>query len=328
LTLVIASSISKYKPLTHPHTAQRALIAKVFTPRVMENMRASIQIRVDRLIDRLEESENGDFIAQFAYPLPSLVIFDLLGVPEEHYAALRTSAAAFARFPPTLHAQDLEALEEIAENLTNTERLLQRLISEHRANGRNDLLSALLNAKEGSGALTDKELIVLCNFLLFAGHETTANLLGGSVLHLLQNRMLWNQLKDSPELLGNAVEELLRFVSPVLTVARVLKEDFECHGTILKKGERISLMIGAANHDPTQFENPDQLKFERPKPHSVAFGHGIHYCIGAALARLETQIALSALFRRLPDIRLATPTVEYQPVFFLRALKSLPVCTI
>jgi cytochrome P450 len=111
-------------------------------------------------------------------------------------------------------------------------------------------------------------------------------------------------------------------------VARVLKEDFECHGTILKKGERISLMIGAANHDPTQFENPDQLKFERPKPHSVAFGHGIHYCIGAALARLETQIALSALFRRLPDIRLATPTVEYQPVFFLRALKSLPVCTI
>ncbi len=308
------------------HTAQRALIAKAFTPRVMEDMRASIQIRVDRLIDGLEASQNGDFVSQFAYPLPSLVIFDLLGVPEEHYEALRTSAAAFARFPPAVHARDLKALEEIAANLTNTEQLLQRLISERRAHPRNDLISALANAKEGSTALADDELVVLCNFLLFAGHETTANLISGSLLHLLQDRGLWNQLKHSPELLGNAVEELLRFISPVLTVARVLKENFECRGTILKKGDRVNLMIGAANHDPAQFESPDKLDFERSKPHSLAFGHGIHYCIGAALARMETQIALSTLLRRLPDIRVTAPTVEYQPVFFLRALKSLPVC--
>ncbi len=308
------------------HTAQRALIAKAFTPRVMENMRSSIQVRVDRLLDRLEEAGSGDFISQFAYPLPSLVIFDLLGFGEEYYEPLRASAAAFARFPPALHARDSGSLEAIAENLTRTERLLQNLISERRAHPRNDLLSALATARDGSTALTDGELVVLCNFLLFAGHETTANLLGGSILHLLQNRSLWNQLKNSPELLGNAVEELLRFVSPVLTVARILKEDFECHGTVLRKGERISLMIGAANHDPAQFENPDQLDLERAKPQSIAFGNGIHYCIGAALARMEAQIALSALLRRFPEMRLASSAVEYQPVFFLRALKSLPVC--
>jgi len=183
------------------HTTQRALIAKAFTPRMMESMRASIQVRVDRLVDHLEESKNSDFISQFAYPLPSLVIFDLLGVPEEYYKPLRASAAAFARFPPALHTRDLEALEQIAANLTNTEKMLQRLISERRANPRDDLISALANAREGSNMLTDDELVVLCNFLLFAGHETTANLIGGSLLHLLQNRNLWNQLKDSPELL-------------------------------------------------------------------------------------------------------------------------------
>lgn len=308
------------------HTAQRSLIAKAFTPRVMEGMRESIQLRVDGLLDHLEVLKKCDFVSQFAYPLPSLVIFDLLGVPEEHYDALRDSAAAFARFLPAIHTRDFGALEQIATNLLHTEQLLQGLIDKRRRLPHSDLLSALVHSREGSVVLTDDELVVLCNFLLFAGHETTANLLGGSLLHLLQNRRLWDQLKDSPELLGNAVEELLRFVSPVLTIGRTLKEDFECRGTVMKKGDRINLMIGAANHDPAQFENPEQLKWERSRPHSLAFGQGIHYCIGAALARMETQIALSTLLRRLPHVRLASSAVEYQPLYFLRALKSLSIC--
>lgn len=307
------------------HTVQRSLASKAFTPRVMESIRASVQTRVDVLIDRLHDLKMCDFVAQFAYPLPSLVIFDLLGVPEEHYAVLRSSAASFARFAHVIHQREVAVLEEIAAKLVRAEALLRGLIAGRRAHPRDDLISSLVHVGEGPAKLSDDDIVVLCNFLLFAGHETTANLLAGSLLQLLGDRTLWMQLTEHPQLLGNAAEELLRFISPVLTVARVLKDDHECHGTVMKKGDRVSLLIGAANHDPTEFADADRLKLDRIKPHSVAFGHGIHHCIGAALARMETQLALASLIDRCPGIELASGPIEYQPIFFLRALKSLPI---
>jgi cytochrome P450 len=266
-----------------------------------------------------------DFVAQFAYPLPSLVIFDLLGVPEDHYSVIRTSASAFARFPAAIYSRNFAALAEIAQNLANTERVLLGLLAERRRSPKADLISALASVREGADALSDADIVVLCNFLLFAGHETTANLLGGSVLHLLRERSPWNQLRENRELLPNAVEELLRFVSPVLSIARVLTEDFECHGTVMKKGDRVQLSVGAANHDPSQFSDPENLRLDRSNPQSVAFGYGPHYCIGAGLARLEAQIALGSLLQHVPEMQLRTEAVEYHPVFYLRALKSLPI---
>ncbi len=307
------------------HTRQRSLITKAFSARVMESMREGIQKRVDGLIDAMEQRAHLDFVRDFAYPLPSLVIFDLLGVPEEHYTALRHSADAFARFPPATLVGDVNALTHIAETLRGADGLLRKLIAERRQHPQPDLISALVSVREDQAQLSDGEIVVLCNFLLFAGHETTANLLAGSVLHLLQDRKLWQSLKASAGLPPNVIEELLRFVSPVLSTARLATEDLELHSTQIRRGERVSLLIGAANHDEAQFDNPETLLLDRGRVSSIAFGHGIHYCIGAFLARTEVELALKALLKRLPDMELLPAEPEYQPIFFLRALKSLPV---
>ena len=190
----------------------------------MEGIRESVQQRVDCLIQRMKAAGECDFVAEFAYPLPSLVIFDLLGVPKEYYDTLRASASAFARFPPAIYSRDYSLLASIANNLEATEQLLLGLLAERRRTPQNDLISSLASTVEGNASLTDGEIVVLCNFLLFAGHETTANLIGGSVLHLLQNREQWEYLRENAELPGGVVEELLRYVSPVLTISRVLKE--------------------------------------------------------------------------------------------------------
>ena len=265
------------------------------------------------------------FRRSICLPAPSLVIFDLLGVPEEHYPVLRASASAFARFPAAIYSRNFPVIAEIGQNLASTEKVLLRLLAEGRSSPRPDLISALASVRQGADALSDADIVVLCKLLLFAGHETTANLLGGSVLHLLRQRSLWNQLRDNRELLPNAVEELLRFISPVLSLARVLTEDFECHGVLMKKGDRIQLSVGAANHDPSQFSDPENLKLDRVNSQSVTFGYVPHYCIGAGLARLEAQIALGSLLQHVPEMQLITDTVEYHPVFYLRALRSLPI---
>jgi cytochrome P450 len=256
------------------HTLHRSLIAKAFTPKVLADLRGLIQARVDRLIEEMLRQGECDFVAQFAYPLPSLVIFDLLGVPQEHYPVLRASASAFARFPAAIYSRDFAVLAEIARNLNNTEDVLLRLLEERRRSPKADLISALASVREGANALADDDMVVLCNFFLFAGHETTANLLGGSILHLLREGSYWKELRESRELLPNAIEELLRFVSPVLSIARVLTEDFECRGTRMKKGDRVQLSVGAANHDPAQFPEPESLNLHRINPQSIAFGYG------------------------------------------------------
>jgi cytochrome P450 len=157
------------------------------------------------------------------------------------------------------------------------------------------LISTLVHREGATAWLPDHELVVLCNLLLAAGHETTANLLSGSLRYLLEKREKWEQLRAAPKMIPTAVEELLRFVSPVLWLSRLPTHDIELDGHVLQKGTRLELGIGAANHDPNEFQNPEQLDFTRPKVSSLAFGYGPHFCLGAALARMETQVALSRL---------------------------------
>ena len=205
------------------------------------------------------------------------------------------------------------------------ERVLERLIEQRRREPRQDLISALVREDSGTVSLPDADIVVLCNFLLIAGHETTANLLSGSLRHMLESRNLWQRLVEAPEIIPGAVEELLRFVSPVLWASRLLAEDIELDGQVMRKGARVQLGIGAANHDPNEFANPESLDFTRTNLHSLAFGYGPHFCLGAALARMETQVALSRLVHRMPWIKLAADHFEYEPLYFLRSLKSLPV---
>jgi cytochrome P450 len=307
------------------HSDQRGAVMNALTPQVLAGMRTSIQQRVDHLLDEMERAATCDFISEFAYPLPSLVIFDLLGVPAEDHETMREATQALAMFPSTVYKGDLVAMEHIAERVTRAQGVLERLIQQRRREPKNDLTSILLHAETGTTQLPDDEIVVLCNFLLAAGHETTANLLSGSLRYLLERRELWEQLDAAREMLPTAVEELLRFVSPVLWVSRLPAEDIELDGHLLRKGSRLELGIGAANHDPAEFPNPEQLDFTRPKVNSLAFGYGPHFCLGAALARMETQVALSSLLDRIPKVQLGTRHFEYRPLYFLRALKSLPI---
>jgi cytochrome P450 len=188
-----------------------------------------------------------------------------------------------------------------------------------------DLISRLANEGDVNSRLSDDEIIVLCNFLLTLGHEITFNLLAGSVCHLLSERHLWDQLLEHPKILANATEELLRFISPILWIPRKMTKDTELDGHILRKGSRVYLGIGAANHDPSQFTNPDTLDLTRSKPHSLAFGYGSHFSVGLAFAKLETKLALSSLLHNMPDITLGSRVFDYRPIHFLRALKTLQV---
>jgi cytochrome P450 len=305
------------------HTGQRQSVAHAFTPHAVAEMRVSIEHRVDRLLGEIERARTFDFVSQFAYPLPSLVIFDLLGVPTEDHETIREAAKATVMFPSAVYKGDFGLLDCIAERLTQAQGVLERLIQQRRRGPRNDLISMLVHTDTGPAQLPDDDLVVLCNFLLSAGHETTANLLSGSLRYLLEKRELWEQLRAAPELIPAAVEELLRFVSPVLWVSRMPAEDIELDGHVLRKGTRVQLGIGAANHDPSEFSDPESLDFTRTKVQSLAFGFGPHFCLGAALARMEAQIALSKLVQRMPRVQLATKDFEYRPLYFLRALKSL-----
>lgn len=307
------------------HTNPRRSVAHAFTPQAVAGMRVSIEQRVDRLLDEVERAGTCDFVSQFAYPLPSLVIFDLLGVPAEDHETIREAAKATVMFPSAVYKGDFGSMDCIAERLTKAQTVLERLIQERRGKPGKDVISILVHADTAPAQLADDDLVVLCNFLLGAGHETTANLLSGSLRYLLEKRELWEQLSAAPEMIPVAFEELLRFVSPVLWVSRMPVEDIERDGQVLRRGSRVQLGIGAANHDASEFSDPESLDFTRRKVQPLAFGYGPHFCLGAALARMEAQIALSKLVHRIPRVQLATKDFEYRPLYFLRALKSLLV---
>lgn len=307
------------------HTAQRQAVMKAFMPLVNGIIKTSIERRINELLDGMERAGTCDFMADFAYPLPSNVIFDLLGVPEKDHELIREASEQFVRFPVAAYQSDSEALEQIAEILVQAEAVIMKLVEARRPQPETDLISALVSAGSGMDQLPDKDIVTTSIFMLVAGHETTANLLGGAMRYLLSDRRQWQMLLDRTELLPGAVEELLRFVSPVLWTARVANEDLEIDGHLLAAGSQIILGIGASNHDPEQFENPEMLDVSRRNVNALAFGHGIHTCLGAALARMETQSALAAVLRRLPRIELRTNEFEYRPIYFLRSLKSLPV---
>lgn len=306
------------------HSEHRQAVMSFFTPQAIAALRPKIQHRTGELIDRMEASKTCDFVTEFARPLPSLVIFDLLGIPGEFHQTFLRSSRLTISVQSAIYQKDTKTLEAIAAEFLNSERAIIQLLGERKREPKDDLISHLANTVGTEATFTTDELVVLCNLLLVAGHETTTNLLSGSLRYLLESRELWEQLSEAPELIPTAVEELLRFVSPVLWVSRLAKEDIELEGKAFRKGQRILLGIGAGNHDPSEFDRPEELDFTRPKVNSLAFGYGPHFCLGAALARMEAQIALFTLLDRLPGVELGTCEFEYY-LHFLRALKSLPI---
>ena len=308
------------------HTRLRALVNKAFTPRVIEEMRAKIQKTVDRLLDGVRDARAMDVIADLAYPLPVSVISEMLGVPAEDRDLFRGWSADIAR---SLDAITLPTEPEVVERGNAARHALssyfRALIAERRRRPQRDLLSDLIAAEEQGDKLSEEELMATILLLFVAGHETTVNLIGNGALALLRNPNQLEALRRSPALIGGAIEELLRYDAPVQRTGRMPNTDVELGGKRIAKGDLVLSLIGAANRDPAHFAEPDRLDLARADNRHLAFGWGIHFCLGAPLARAEAQAAIGTIARRMPALALATPTPDWREASALRGLKTLPV---
>lgn len=306
------------------HTRLRSLVSQAFTPRVIESLGPHIQEVAEHLIDQFGDAGCVDLIEAFATSLPLIVIAELLGVPPEMRAQFRAwSAPLAATLDPTATPEQMRATmiayKEIDDYFTG-------VVEERRKAPGRDLVSRLIAAHDQGDKLETHEMLATCRLLLVAGHETTVNLIGNGILALLRQPEQRQLLVERPELLANAVEELLRYDSPVQMTARIALEEAELGGHTIKPAQQVVTLLGAANRDPRQFDDPDQLDLARKNASThLAFAHGIHYCLGAPLARLEGQIAISTLLRRLPQMRLAGEGLAFRGNLTLRGLTRLPV---
>jgi cytochrome P450 len=308
------------------HTRLRGLVVKAFTARRIEDMRPRIQEIVDQTIDALVPRGEADLIEDFAYRLPVTVICDMLGIPEEHREAFHKRSNDSGRLLEPVPLSPKEIAEGNAANAMS-EAYFHQLFELRRRNPGDDLTSQLVQAEEDGSKLTNEELTANIILLFGAGHETTVNLIGNGLLALYRNPDQLALLKARPELIGNAIEEFLRYDSSVQMTGRVALEEIEdLGGRRIPKGETVLCLLGSANRDPAVYPDaPDRLDIERPNVKPLSFGGGIHFCLGAQLARIEAEVAIATLLRRLPQLRLADPDhPEWRQSFVLRGLKRLP----
>jgi pimeloyl-[acyl-carrier protein] synthase len=305
------------------HTHLRTVVHKAFTPRMVEHLRDRAQEITDDLIAKARANGGMDFIAEFAFVLPIAMIAGVLGVAAEDAALLRRWSTRL------IDGMDLgetpERLQQGSEAALEITAYIREMIAERRKHPTDDLIGALVALAAEGDKLTEDDIISICTLLLFAGYETTINLLGNGMLALLRHPDQWEKLKADPSLVKPAVEELLRYDSPVQMNWRWVMEDTELAGQQLKRGQGIFAVFGAANRDPARFPNPSTLDITRePNPH-IAFGSGIHFCLGAPLARMEGQIAFATLARRLPNLKLVDEQPAYRNMRIFRGLEALPV---
>lgn len=304
------------------HTRLRNLVNKAFTARSVERLRPRVEAIMARILDRLGRANGFDLVAHVAYPLPVIVIAEMLGVPaEDRMAFQRWSAVLVRGLDPMIGEAEQEAVLDARDALTD---YLRGVLAQRRRDPQDDMLTRLVAAEENGDMLSQGELTAMCNLLLVAGHETTVNLIGNGMLALLQNPDELQRLRRNPDMIGTAVDELLRYTSPVQWTGRVAIEEVELGGRTIQPMQSVTGVLGAANRDPQVFSDPDRLDLGRhPNPH-VAFGRGIHFCLGAPLAELEAQVAIPMLLERFPRLRLAGQP-EMRPTWVLRGLRSLPV---
>jgi cytochrome P450 len=308
------------------HTRLRALVSRAFTPRVVEAMRPHIQEIVDGLLDRVEDARTMDVIEDLAYPLPVQVICEMLGVPTSDQEVFRQWSGHIARsLDAAVLPADSDVITRGHEASDALREYFRALIAVRRKHPQPDLLSALIAAEEQGDKLSEAELLSTCVLLLIAGHETTVNLIGNGLLALLQHPVELRKLADDPALIQTGVEELLRYDGPVQRTSRMTMADVEIAGKQIPKGRVVVAAIGAANRDPAYFSEPERLDVARKDNRHIAFGFGIHFCLGAPLARIEGQVAIGTLLRRMPTLKLVSDTPEWRESSVLRGLKTLPV---
>ncbi|HEX4206777.1 MAG TPA: cytochrome P450 [Ktedonobacteraceae bacterium] len=305
------------------HTRLRGLVSKAFTPRMIEQWRPRIQEITDALLDAVQEHGEMDLISDFAFPLPMTVISEMLGIPDADRQQFRTWSNMIIN---SFGSQ--ENFEQIIPDMMAFAQYLFGYIEQRRQHPQDDLVSKLLLAEEAGDKLAQNELISMIFLLLVAGHETTVNLLGNGMLALLLHPRQIEKLQQQPDLIRSAVEELLRYNGPLYTATgRWASEDVNYKGTMIKRGDAVIIGLSSANHDGQQFADGEDLDITRKENQHLAFGKGIHYCLGAPLARLEGQIAISTLFRRFPNLHLNTDprALTWRPGTLVHGLNELPV---
>jgi cytochrome P450 len=310
------------------HTRLRRVVSQAFAPRRIEALRPRVEAIVDGLLDRIVPRGEAELMADFAIPLPMMVISELLGIPEADHEkvldwtqVIRTSGSSGR--PP---AEERAAVQEVQLLLHH---YLADLVRAKRAHPADDMVSSLIDACDREGSLSERELVTTTFLLLFAGHQTTADFLGNATVALLTHPDQLDLLRAEPELLPEAVEELLRFDGPLPVASpRIATEDVEYQGVRIPRGSIVGVVINSANHDPAQFTDPDRLDLARDRGPHIGFGHGVHYCLGVSLARMEARIGIAALLRRLPGLRLAVPVERLRRLPAaspFRGLLELPV---
>jgi cytochrome P450 PksS len=305
------------------HTRLRGLVHMAFTPRLVENMRDRIQTLTDEMLDQVEQRERMDLIRDYALPIPTTIIAEMLGVPVVDRHKFHRWSNTIVSIVPSRWAI-LTALPSLIAFV----RYIRKLVRTRRTAPQDDLLSALIEAHTASDKLSEDELLAMISLLLVAGHETTVNLIGNGMLALMEHGDQMNRLRDDPALIKPAIEELLRYDGSVQAATeRYARADVTIAGVTIPRGEMVFAMLASANRDERQFESPDALNLTREPNRHLAFGQGVHFCLGAPLARLEGQIAINSLLRRIPDLRLVVPkhALRRRPGLVLNGLKSLPV---
>ncbi len=305
------------------HTRLRGLVSRAFTPRQVAKMEDHIRDTAQSLLDEVEGQNEFDLMSNLAALLPTVVIAEMIGVPIEDRQQFKDWSDKFARvLEPNLNEMELGEVFTTAQLF---DEYFKGIVAEHREEPKDDLVSRLIEAEEEGDRLSEEEMIVTLRLLLVAGNETTTNLIGNGLKALLEHPEQLELLRQRPELIDNAIEELLRYDSPVQVDGRITLDEFEMDRHTLKPGRPVSLLIGGANRDPQEFSDPETLDITREDAGNISFGRGIHHCLGAPLARLEGKIAFEALIERFDDIRFGTRTPVYKPNIVLRGLKHLDI---
>jgi cytochrome P450 len=306
------------------HARLRKLVSKAFTARRVESLRPRIETLAEELLDRVAMRANGaDLVADLATPLPATVIGEMLGVPpQDREVLLHWSHELVELLDPLSGREGLDPPKRATRSLAE---YFRQLLDERRRAPGADLLSALVSAEEEGEQLNEAEILALASLILVAGHETTTNLIGNAVLCLLRAPSERKRLQDDLSMLPAAIEEFLRFESPVQLTDRVATEDCEIAGVRIRRGQLVGVLLGSANRDPERFPEPDRLDLTRSENRHLAFGHGAHFCLGAQLARLETEVALKVLLRRFPDFRGSGEPTAWKRSVVLRGPSSLRI---
>ena len=305
------------------HSRLRSLVQKAFTPKMIAQLDGRIQRIADDLISNIERKGTLNLVDDYSFPLPIIVISEMLGIPKEDQTKFRIWSHAVIASPETP-----EEIKETEKQLSEFITYLQYLVDIKRKEPKEDLVSALILAESEGHKLSARELYSMIMLLIVAGHETTVNLITNTVLALLENPNQLQLLKDNPKLIDSAIEEGLRYYSPVeVTTARWAAEPFQIHHQTIQKGDMVIIALASANRDETVFENPEIFDITRENNRHIAFGHGSHFCLGAPLARLEAKIAITTLFNRMPELQIKgnREEIKWQGNYLMRSLEELPL---